>query len=136
MSPVGGTFVWCLMHRNFQLLMLMYVTSCEGFAGAMPKVFKPGQGTSTSDIIQAHFSNKNNLCLVIGSGRYSGGSILNLHHSERVRLLLKAGCSSLVIQATGCFPPHLVAAVGLVQIEDLEQLPKKIKTRLQTFVCR
>ena len=104
--------------------------------GPCPRYLSQGRAPAPQISSKLIISNTNNLCLVIGSGRYSGGSILNLHHCERVRLLLKAGCSSLVIQATGCFPPHLVAAVGLLQIEDWEQLPKKIKTRLQTFVCR
>ena len=33
---------------NYQLVMQMMCISCEGFAGAMPMVFKPGQATGTS----------------------------------------------------------------------------------------
>ena len=75
--------------------------------GPCPRYLSQGRAPAPQISSKLIISNTNNLCLVIGSGRYSGGSILNLHHCERVRLLLKAGCSSLVIQATGCFPPHL-----------------------------
>ena len=94
--------------------------------------FKPGPGTCSVVVVKSYQTSRLVLCGLEG---FRTAPLVAALISPK--LVVKQGLQ-LGYQATACFPPHLVAAVGLfwILISDPGQLPfDLLQRRLQTFCC-